>query len=163
MTDRPDQHGCPNCAKLEARLAKLKAEMATLQSELAKARKNSANSSKPPSSDIVNPSPKGGKRGRPGKRKRGAQPGHTRNQRDPFPPEEIDVGWIHYYDGCPCCGGHLEDSDEPAKTLQQVEIKGVPIEVLARGLKKGRACGPAINNSDRVSQIGLPYVFHVDP
>jgi transposase len=146
MTDRPDQHGCPNCAKLEAKLAKLeaelaklKAEMAMLQSELAKARKNSANSSKPPSSDIVNPSPKGGKRGRRSKRKRGGQPGHTRHQRAPFPPDEIDLTWIHYYTGCPCCGGNLEDTDEAAKVLQQVEIKNVPMQV-AEHLRRTQRC-----------------------
>ena len=139
MTERPDQYGCPNCAKLEAKNAKLEARLAALESELAKAKKNSSNSSKPPSSDIVNPPPKGSKPGRRSKRKRGGQPGHTRHQRTPFPPEQIDVTWIHYYTGCPCCGGELEDTNQPAKVLQQVEIETLPIRV-EEHLRRAQRC-----------------------
>lgn len=129
MTDRPTRHACPNCDRLKAKLAALEARQAKLEDELAKAKKNSSNSSKPPSSDIVNPLPKSSKRGRRKKRKRGGQPGHPRHERRPFLPEEIDVTWIHYFDGCPCCGGKLVDTDEPFKVLQQVEIKRIPIHV----------------------------------
>jgi transposase len=146
MTERANQHGCPNCAKLEAKiaeqeakLAKLEAKLAALESELARAKKDSSNSSKPPSSDIVNPPPKESKRGRRSKRKRGGQPGHARHQRAAFPPEEIDVTWVHYYTGCPCCGGNLEDTDEPAKVLQQIEIKNVPMQV-AEHLRRTQRC-----------------------
>jgi len=126
------KQGCPNCSRLEAKLAKLQERIAALESELAKARKNSSNSSKPPSSDIVNPPPKSGKKGKrskPAKRKRGGQPGHPRHQREPFQPDEIDVTWMHYYTGCPCCGGELIETEVPDKILQQVEIEQIPIRV----------------------------------
>ena len=54
--------------------------------------KNSSNSSKPPSSDIINPKPPA-KTGR--KRKRGGQLGHKKHSRKPFAPEQIDKTIIH--------------------------------------------------------------------
>ncbi len=48
---------------------------------IARLEKNSSNSSKPPSSDIVNPNPPAGK-GR--KRKRGGQKGHKKHMRELF-------------------------------------------------------------------------------
>jgi len=99
-----------------------------LQAALAKAKKNSSNSSKPPSSDIVNPPPKSAGQGG-GKRKRGGQPGHPRHQRPPFKPEEVNVTWLHYYTGCPCCGGVLVDTEGPVKVMQQVEIEKRPFRV----------------------------------
>ena len=117
------KRGCAKCKRLEQRIAVLEAEIAALK-------KNSSNSSKPPSSDITNPAPKPGKnRKQAGKRKRGAQPGHPRHERPPFAAEQIDVTWIHYYTGCPCCGGTLVETDEPKKVLQQVELKPASIVV----------------------------------
>jgi transposase len=116
-------------AKLQAQVATLIAKVSALEEELAKAKKNSSNSSKPPSSDIVNPPPKRPKRGRAKKRKRGGQPGHQRHERPPFPADHVNVTWIHYYTGCPCCHGKLLDADDPPKVRQQVDIKEVPIQV----------------------------------
>lgn len=127
---------CPNCEKLQAKVAEQEAKLgaaaeriAALESQLAKAKKNSSNSSKPPSSDIVDPPPKSDKRKSGKKRKRGGQPGHPRHERPAFPPEDIDATWIYYYTGCPCCGGKLVDSDEPPKVLQQVDLETRPIQV----------------------------------
>src|SRR5438309_7032056 len=123
----PKKHECPNCERLERRVAELEArltllasELAKTQSELAKARKNSATSSKPPSSDIVKPPNKQPKPKR-GKRKRGAQPGHPRHQRTPFSEEQLDQAWEYRLDNCPCCHGGLKDLDQPPKRLQQVD------------------------------------------
>lgn len=123
--------GCSGCARLQAEVEELKARLAELEAKLAKALKNSSNSSKPPSSDITNPPPKPGKQasGSDKKRKRGGQPGHPRHTRPPFQADEIDDTWIHYYTGCPCCGGTLVNSDEPPKIMQQVEIEALPIHV----------------------------------
>ena len=134
MAEQTGQHGCPNSPSWRQRSLGWSAvggswRIAALESELAKAKKNSSNSSKPPSSDITNPPPKSGKPGRPKKRKRGGQPGHPRHERRPFQPEEINVGWIHYFEGCPCCGGELVNTDDPLNVLQQVEIKKLPIHV----------------------------------
>ncbi|MFZ5832302.1 MAG: hypothetical protein ACOY3P_19625 [Planctomycetota bacterium] len=34
---------------------------------------------------------------------------------------------MHYYTGCPCCGGKLVDSVEPVKVRQQVELETLPL------------------------------------
>jgi hypothetical protein len=100
--------------------------VAALEAELAKAKKHSGNSSKPPSSDIVDP-PRENKPGRPRKRKIGGQPGHARHQREPFLWEELDGEWIWYYPECPCCGGRLTQGPEPARVLQHVELLDTPV------------------------------------
>ena len=61
---------CPNCAVLELKLQELVERVAALEAELAKARKNSSNSSKPPSSDIVQPPKPQGSGKKKGKRQR---------------------------------------------------------------------------------------------
>ena len=124
------QNGCPQCAKLKRRIAELEARLAQIEAELAKARKHSGNSSKPPSSDIVRPPPKGsGKRGRPRRRKRGGQPGHPRHLRPPFAAEFVDRVVNYRYDACPCCGGRLRDGEQPAKIQQHVELAPKPVVV----------------------------------
>jgi len=115
-------NGCPRCAELEARVA-------ALEAELAKAKKHSGNSSKPPSGDIVKPPKKKNKPGRPKKRKQGGQPGHQRHVRTPFSEDELDHHWVWRYDECPCCGGGLRDAKQPPRTLQQVELPDVPVQI----------------------------------
>lgn len=112
--------------RLEARTEEQDKRIAELESELAKARKNSSTSSKPPSSDIVKP-PKDAKK--KGKRKKGAQPGHPKHEREPFPPEEVDEVHDHTIDSCPDCGTGLLPGDEAPRVVQQVEIIDVPIRI----------------------------------
>lgn len=76
--------------ELKALVATLTARVAELELELAKARKDSSTSSKPPSSDITKPKPKQKKPGRRKKPRRGGQPGHQRQLREPLPPERVD-------------------------------------------------------------------------
>ena len=76
-------------AELSARLEAQAARIAELELALAKANKDSRTSSKPPSSDITKPTPKK-KPGRRKKPKRGGQPGHERQLREPLPPERVD-------------------------------------------------------------------------
>jgi transposase len=121
--------GCPNCEQLSARVSELEAVVAQLKAEVAKARKNSGNSSKPPSSDIIQPKKKHARPGRPKKRKRGGQPGHPQHKRPLFSEEEIDNFWEYRDDVCPCCGGELVDADAEPKKLQQVEITEKPFFV----------------------------------
>jgi transposase len=72
-------------------VAPLQARIDQLEAEVARMKKNSGNSSKPPSSDIVEPpKPDSGTRTRKGKRLIGGQPGHAKHQRKPFGPDEID-------------------------------------------------------------------------
>jgi transposase len=130
MAGAATQHGCRRCDQRAAEIAALREQIAALEAELAKARKNSSNSSKPPSSDIVKPPIKAGKRSGQRKRKRGGQPGHPRHERTPFNPDQVDVTWEHFFTECPCCGEPLESTDEPPKILQQVELKELPIQII---------------------------------
>lgn len=128
----------------------LKSRVVELEGKLAKAKKNSSNSSKPPSSDVVKPPRENGKGGGR-KRRRGAQPGHKRHEREPFGPDEIDVTWIHYYTGCPCCGGPLVETDEPESVLQQVELEEVCVRVEEHRRRRQRCL-----KCDRVHLVPWP-------
>lgn len=114
--------------QLTAKVAKLTKQVEDLQAQLAKSKKNSSNSSKPPSSDIVNPkktsSPKG-----TGKRRAGAQPGHDKHERKPFDPEEIDQTHDYRLDACPDCGGYLIEADTPPRIIDQIELETKPIRI----------------------------------
>ncbi|MEQ9410872.1 MAG: DUF6444 domain-containing protein, partial [Fuerstiella sp.] len=96
--EQKDQSGCSDCVKHAERISQLEKRLSELEAELAKARKHSGNSSKPPSSDIVNAG-KGKKKQSRGRRKRGGQPGHPRHERTPFAADQIDATWLHYYEG----------------------------------------------------------------
>jgi transposase len=105
----------------------LRGEVAQLRAELAAAKKNSSNSSKPPSSDIVKKpkdKPKDGS-----KRKRGGQPNHPRQERDPFPDDQVDYTELRCSE-CPDCHGPVVPSREPPKVLQQVDLM-LPTEMIA--------------------------------
>ena len=123
MATRPDK--CPNCARLEQRVAQLErmlsvatARIEELEKKLAAAGKNSSNSSKPPSSDIVKPPPQPLKKGRRRKRRRGGQPGHQRNTRPLYPPEQVDTTWIYESTGV---GDDWEPLDQ-FRVIQQVDL-----------------------------------------
>ncbi len=111
---------CPNCRRLQARVADLEARIARLE-------KNSSNSHKPPSSDIVKPKPPRPRRGK--KRRIGGQPGHPRHERPPFPPDQIDRTEFHTLRHCPDCGGALRPASEPPRVVQQVELVEKPVVV----------------------------------
>jgi len=104
--------------------ARLQAEVKRLTEELAAARKNSRNSSKPPSSDIIKPQPKG----KQSERKIGGQRGHPPNFRTLFTPEQLDEAFT--YDPltmtCPC-GGHLERCAPEDQVQQQIDLPESPL------------------------------------
>jgi len=81
--------------------------------------KNSSNSSKPPSSDIINPKPPA-KNGR--KRKRGGQLGHKKHTRQPFAPEQIDETIIHELSAEEIAHRNLKPLDKNESALQQVDL-----------------------------------------
>ena len=121
---------CPNCRRLEARLAALEATVALLQEQLAAARKDSSTSSKPPSSDIVKP-PKPPPPEGQDRRHIGGQPGHPKHERAAFPPEAINGASVDYrLDLCPCCGHGLQPMPTIVpRVIQQVDIKDVPLKI----------------------------------
>jgi len=128
MAEKQSENGCARCVELAAQIAALREQVKALEAKLAKSQKHSGNSSKPPSSDVVTPRRKPGKRGRPKKRRIGGQPGHERHERMPFSTEELDKEWLWYYPACPCCGGQLQDTEKTGRTIQQVELPELPIE-----------------------------------
>ena len=73
--------------ELKALVAALTKRVAELELELAKARKDSSTSSKPPSSDIAKAKPKKSSRRKP---RKGGQPGHQRQLRQPLPPDRVN-------------------------------------------------------------------------
>jgi transposase len=114
--------------KLEARIIELESQTADLKTIIAHLQKNSRNSSKPPSSDIVKPKTNT-PRGKDGiKRKIGGQPGHTKHERLPFPPEQVDQVIEVTLDRCPVCGGGLDEGEEVV-TKQQIELVEKPFIV----------------------------------
>lgn len=128
---------CPNCRRLEQQLKALQRQVETLQlqlrqvqEQLAAARKNSTTSSKPPSSDIVKAPAKDALPDR-GPRTIGAQPGHSKHERPPFPPEAIDepFRFEHRLEVCPACGQGLRPTGCAPKVIQQVDVRAVPLHI----------------------------------
>ena len=76
----------------ENKMQLLTAENQELCERIARLEKNSSNSSKPPSSDIINPKPTL-KNGR--KRRHGGQRGHKKYSREPFTSDQIDKTIIY--------------------------------------------------------------------
>ena len=127
---------CANCEILKEQIELLRKELeaalkriAQLEEQLAKARKNSSNSSKPPSSDIVNPAKARRAKSNQKKRKRGAQKGHPRHERTPFAANQIDKVENHRLKQCPDCGGRLKTTGIAPQVVQQVEIVEAPISI----------------------------------
>jgi transposase len=114
--------------QLRNQIAELQKRIAELETALAKAKRNSTNSSKPPSSDIVKPPSDSGERGN-GQRHIGAQPGHPKHQRPPFPPEAITQTHDYKLDKCPACGGPLVAGSDAPRVIQQVEIVATPVRI----------------------------------
>ena len=116
--------------QLLERVEALEQRNAELEAEVARLRKNSSTSSKPPSSDIVKP-PKSAKRrsGKRGQRKAGGQHGHTKHERTPFAPEQLDGAWEYTLGSCPDCGGDLRNAPAEPRVVQQVELVEKPVRI----------------------------------
>ena len=78
--------------KQDKEIKMLKEHIKVLEEKIARLEKNSSNSSKPPSSDIINPQPEKKKKK---KRRIGGQKGHPKHSRPLFEAEEIDHTIIH--------------------------------------------------------------------
>jgi len=109
---------------------RLEEENERLRAKLAKSKKDSSTSSKPSSSDIVKPKRKKNGKGKGnGKKKRGAQPGHPRHERQDFATSEIDLFYEYRVEHCGC-GCRLRDGDGSGdQIVQQVEIQDTPIRI----------------------------------
>ena len=115
-------------AQLELRLKAAEAKNQELLEKLAVATKNSRNSSKRPSSDIVKPPLPKLPRGK--RRKIGGQPGHPKQERKPFSPEQIDRTVGYELQVCPHHPEHrLKLDPDQKKIIQQVELVENPFVV----------------------------------
>jgi hypothetical protein len=85
------------------------------------------NSPKLPSSDLVEPpkNPKGKDKSK-NKLKRGAQPGHQQNLRQPLAPKLIDEIVKLELTACPDCGRKLDLIQGETKITQQIELVEKP-------------------------------------
>ncbi|GHT88826.1 hypothetical protein FACS1894137_17380 [Spirochaetia bacterium] len=116
--------------KLQAHIKEQDERIKELESEVAHLKKDSGNSSKPPSSDIINPKVNKTKEAKNGTRgKIGGQKGHKKHERLPFSAGEIDNTFTQTLEKCPCCGGELELTNKPPKKVQQIEIAPKPFYV----------------------------------
>ena len=119
--------------ELEVKLKEANHKIQALEIKVAQLSKTSKNSSKKPSSDIINGKASGDDKENEGendeeKKKRGGQPGHKKNQRKPFKADEIDQFHNYTLEGCPDCGNHLEQREETQpRIIQQIEIVERPI------------------------------------
>jgi transposase len=106
-------------AELHEQLQEFRALVAQLRDEIARLKnQNSSNSSKPPSSDIVNPQLRTKRK----KRKRGGQTGHRRFQRQLLPPEQVDETILHELPADEVQRRRLVPLDEYEPTLQQIDL-----------------------------------------
>ena len=117
---------CPNCARLEERVAELEARVHELTQK-----QNSTNSSKPPSSDPPWSKPSNSKP--PSGRKPGGQPGHEGHHRQRLPPERV-AQVVHFKPThCLHCHAPLPDQagpqDPPPSWHQVAELPEKPAEV----------------------------------
>lgn len=111
--------------EMSDKIESLQKRVNELEKIVSRLSKNSSNSSKPPSSDdITKPKPKNKNEK---KRNIGAQPGHPRNERTPFPKEDIDKFHDYKLTSCPECNGEVILLDKEPRIIQQVELKEVLI------------------------------------
>ena len=112
--------------EMSDKLKSLQKRVSELEKIVARLSKNSSNSSKPPSSDdITKPKPKNKDVESGKKRNIGAQPGHSRNERSPFPKEDIDKFHDYKLASCPECNGEVILLDKEPRIIQQVELKEI--------------------------------------
>jgi transposase len=126
---------CTQCAQLQAanqelqkRIQHLEESVQQLQKQLAAAKKDSSTSSKPPSSDIVKP-PKPAADPNESPRGLGGQPGHPPHFRLPFSAEQVTDTFLHCLSHCPDCGQLLEETTEPPRLVQQIDLQPITLTI----------------------------------
>ncbi len=97
----------------------LQQKVQMLEEKIARLEKNSSNSSKPPSSDIINPQPTNKKKT---KRKIGGQKGHPKHSRPLFEADEIDNTIIHELSAKEIKRKRLITLPETESALQQIDL-----------------------------------------
>jgi len=114
-------------ARQQKEIEELRALVAQLRDKIARLEKNSSNSSKPPSSDIVDPQ---SARTKKKKRKIGGQKGHPKHTRRPFSQDEVDRVVIHTLPDEEIRRRGLIPLDETEVALQQVDLPEQMFDVI---------------------------------
>ncbi|MBN2455828.1 MAG: IS66 family transposase [Sedimentisphaerales bacterium] len=105
--------------QLNQQVQLLTQENQQLREKIVRLEKNSSNSSKPPSSDIINPKPNP-KKGK--KKKRGGQLRHKKYSRQLFTPQQIDETIIHKLTAEEVKHRNLTPLDKTESVLQQITL-----------------------------------------
>ncbi len=105
--------------QLSQHIQLLTEENQKLRERIARLEKNSSNSSKPPSSDIINPQPPNAKKK---KRKIGGQKGHPKHTRPLFETNEIDTTIVHKLSAKVIRCKGLVPLPETESALQQIDL-----------------------------------------
>jgi len=142
--------------QLSQRIQLLTEENQKLRERIARLEKNSSNSSKPPSSDIINPQPsKASKR----KRKIGGQKGHTKHTRPLFESHEIDTTIVHTLPAELIRRKGLVPLPETESALQQIDLPENIYHVIDHRVQLYRAPDGAIVKAKLPKEIRKAGLF----
>ncbi len=114
----------------QAQLEQQQTQIEQLEAKIARLTRDSRTSSKPPSSDVIKPKPKGQRR----KRKPGGQKGHPKNERDLFPPEQVDE--VYEYELADPTGLRPLTGDKGWRIVQQVELVEKPYRIVEHRVRR---------------------------
>jgi transposase len=114
-----------------AAVAPLLERIAELEAKIARLTRDSRTSSKPPSSDVVKPTP-GRTKGK--KRKPGGQKGHPKNERDLFPPEQVDEAYE--YELSDTTGLRPLTGGDGWRIVQQIELVDKPYRIVEHRVRR---------------------------
>ncbi|HJO28711.1 MAG: IS66 family transposase [Verrucomicrobiota bacterium] len=98
-------------------------KIAELEAKIARLTRDSRTSSKPPSTDVVRPESKGKR----GKRKPGGQKGHPKQERELFPPNQVDA--VYEYELTDTTGLKPLAGDAGWGVVQQIELIDKPYRI----------------------------------
>ncbi len=116
--------------RLHSRIEELEKQHQTLSEAIAKLSKDSSTSHKPPSSDITKKPPKTTDKTTTEKKNIGGQPGHTKHERRPFPPDEVNHRQGYGLVDCPhCASSDIFLLPDAPRVLQQIKLKPIHFEV----------------------------------
>ena len=130
-------------AELRATVAKLLERIALLERRLGM---NSENSSKPPSSDPPGAKDKKAKPAKSRGKKRGAQKGHAKQNKELLPEERVTKLIELPPEACPTCGKtHFQETDESPLRDQFIDLPPIAPEVteIRRPVMTCTSCGQA--------------------
>jgi TolA-binding protein len=137
-------------ACVDAELAAVREKMEELENKHAAPKPNSQNSGIAPSNDIGKV--KKPTKAKKGGKKKGAQPGHKRNERPKFTPEEADT--VNEYEPestiCPECGEEMVRDEENDRQVDQVDI---PPLVVTKTIHLAIACKCPTCDTTAIGQI----------